>query len=138
MPCGARWSIEYLRGLRERHNQKHKKSSFTVAKGDVVIISIRRSEIEGNGLSVVVEELYKGTRRRRTSSEAACWKDLLRTGQLNQLYPLKLSCYRSVIETIRTTNPDARDFRPTRDAAVAAREEFKKLWTISDKSRGSC
>ena len=33
-----RWTREYLRGLRERHNLKHKESPCKVEKGDVVII----------------------------------------------------------------------------------------------------
>ena len=33
-----RWSKEYVRGLREQHNQQHRKTTFTVEKGDVVII----------------------------------------------------------------------------------------------------
>ena len=54
-----RWSNEYLRGLRERHNQKHKKSSFTVAKGDVVIIQSDERN-RGKWPLCVVKELYKG------------------------------------------------------------------------------
>lgn len=51
--------MEYLRGLRERHNQNHKKTLFTVKKGDVVIIkSDERSR--GKWPLGVVEELYKG------------------------------------------------------------------------------
>ena len=54
-----RWSTEYLRGLRERHNQNRKKTSFTVKKGDVVIIqSDERSR--GKWPLGVVDELYKG------------------------------------------------------------------------------
>jgi hypothetical protein len=57
-----RWSTEYLRGLRERHNRTHKKTSFKVEKGDVVIIqSDERSR--GKGPLGIVEELYKGRDR---------------------------------------------------------------------------
>ena len=50
---------EYLRGLRERHNQKTKSISYTVAQGDVVIIqSDERSR--GKWPLGVVEKLYKG------------------------------------------------------------------------------
>ena len=53
-----RWTTEYLCGLRERHNQKTKRISFTVAEGDVVIIqSDERSK--GKWPLGVVEELYK-------------------------------------------------------------------------------
>jgi hypothetical protein len=67
-----RWSTEYLRGLRERHNQNHKKTSFTVKKGDVVIIqSDERSR--GKWPLGVVDELYKG---RGSSVNSFCGSNL--------------------------------------------------------------
>ena len=43
----GRWSSEYLRGLREQHNLKHKGSKVALAKGDVVII---KGEEKNRGL----------------------------------------------------------------------------------------
>ncbi|XP_046847100.1 uncharacterized protein LOC124440717 [Xenia sp. Carnegie-2017] len=53
-----RWSNEYLRGLRERHNQQHKQTTFTMKKGDVVII--RSDERSRKWPLGIVEELYNG------------------------------------------------------------------------------
>ena len=120
-----RWSNEYLRGLRERHNQKHKKSSFTVAKGDVVIIqSDERNRWKWP--VGVVEELYKGRDGVVRAVKLCAGKTFLERA-VNQLYPLELSCDRSESRPSVPLNPDARDFRPTRDAAVAARERIQEI-----------
>ncbi len=46
---------------------------------------------------------------------------------VNQLYPLELSCDRSESRPSVQLNPDARDFRPIRDAVVAARERIQEI-----------
>ncbi|CAB4045124.1 Hypothetical predicted protein, partial [Paramuricea clavata] len=77
-----RWTHEYLRGLRERHNLKHSRSSGTVEKGEVVII--KGDEKDSNQWKLgIVEKVLPG-------------KDgIVRAGR-NQLerhlYPLELSC----------------------------------------------
>ena len=118
-----RWSNEYLRGLRERHNQKHKNTSFTVAIGDVVII---QSEERNRGkwpLGVVEKKGRDGVVRAVK----------LRAGQsfleraVNQLYPLELSCDRDDLKPSAKLNPAAPTFRPTRDAAIAARERIQEI-----------
>ena len=120
-----RWSNEYLRGLRERHNQKHKNTSFSVAIGDVVIIQSEERN-RGKWPLGVVKELYKGR-------DGVVRAVKLRAGQgfleraVNQLYPLELSCDRDDPKPSETLNPAAPAFRPTRDAAAAARERIKEI-----------
>ena len=54
-----RWTNEYLRGLRERHNLKHRRSSGTVEKGEVVII--KGDEKDRNQWKLgIVEEVLPG------------------------------------------------------------------------------
>ena len=103
-----RWSNEYLRGLRERHNQKHKKSSFTVANGDVVIIQSDERN-RGKWPLGVVEELYKGRDGVVRAVKLRAGKTFLERA-VNQLYPLELSCDRSESRPSVQLNPDARDF----------------------------
>ena len=120
-----RWSNEYLRGLRERHNQKHKSTSFSVAIGDVVIIQSDERN-RGKWPLGVVKELYKGR-------DGVVRAVKLRAGQgfleraVNQLYPLELSCDRDNPKPSETLNSAAPAFRPTRDAAAAARERIKEI-----------
>ena len=117
-----RWLNEYLRSLRERHNLKHKNTSFAVEIGDVVII---QSEERNRGkwpLGVVEEKGRDGVVRAVK----------LRAGQsleraVNQLYPLELSCDRDDPKPSAKLNPAAPTLRPTRDAAVAPRETIQEI-----------
>ena len=119
-----RWSSEYVRGLRERHNQKHKKSAFTVKKGDVVIIqSDERSR--GKWPLGIVEELYKGRDGIVRAVKLRAGKTYLER-PINHLYPLELSCDRTAPVQV-SLDPDAPSFRPRRDAAVAAQHRIQEV-----------
>ena len=74
----------------------------------------------------VVEELYKGRDGVVRAVKLRAGKTFLERA-VNQLYPLELSCDRSESRPSVQLNPDARDFRPTRDAAVAARERIQEI-----------
>ena len=86
-----RWSTEYLRGLPERHNQNHKKTSFTVKKGDVVIIQ-SDEQSRGKWHLGVVDELYKGRDGVVRAVKLPAGKTYLERA-VNHLYPLELSGY---------------------------------------------
>ena len=88
-----RWSSEYVRGLRVRHNQNHKKSTFTVKKGDFVII---QSDERNRGKCPlgIVEELFKGRDGIVRVVKLRAGKTYLERS-INHLYPLELSCDRS-------------------------------------------
>ena len=113
-----------MRGLRERHNQKHKKSTFTVKKGDVVIIkSHERSR--GKWPLCIVEELYKGRDGIVRAVKLRAGKTYLER-PMNHLYPLELSCDRTAPIQV-SLDPDAPSFRPRRDAAVAAQHRIQEV-----------
>ena len=85
-----RWTNEYLRGLRERHNLKHRRSSGTVEKGEVVII--KGDEKDRNQWKLgIVEEVLPG-------KDGVVRAVRLRAGRnqlerpIQHLYPLELSC----------------------------------------------
>ena len=119
-----RWSSEYVRGLRERHNRKHKKSTFTVKKGDVVIIqSDERSR--GKWPRGIVEELYKGRDGTVRAVKLRAGKTYLER-PMNHLYPLELSWDRTAPVQV-SLDPDASSFRPRRDAAVAAQHRIQDV-----------
>ena len=44
----ARWTSEYLKALRERHNLKHRSHEIQISKGDVVLI---KDEVENRNSS---------------------------------------------------------------------------------------
>ena len=54
-----RWTKEYLRALRERHNLKHDTKPFSLAVGDVVIIYSEERN-RGKWPLGIVQELYPG------------------------------------------------------------------------------
>ena len=116
----GRWSIEYLKSLRERHNLKHnKKRQLSLSRGDIVII---KGEEKNRGhwkLGIAVELI--------TGRDGVVRGVKLRAGKsylerpTQHLYPLELSCDMTGGAPIRNLDPKAPVFRPTRDAAVAAK-----------------
>ena len=113
-----RWSTEYRRGLRERHNMKHNQRQLSSSKGDVVIIKGEERTC-GQWKLGIVEELFPGRDGVVRSVRLRAGKSYLER-PIQHLYPLELSCDRTADVPNRTLNPQAPVFRSTRDAAVAA------------------
>ena len=87
------WSSEYLRGLREQHNLKHKGSKVALAKGNVVII---KGEEKNRGLWKlgIVEELITGRDGVVRGAKLRARRSYLER-PVQQLYPMELSCDRT-------------------------------------------
>ena len=117
--------MEYLRGLRERHNLKHGGPPPTLAKGDVVII---QSDEWNRGKWPLgnVEELHTGRDGVIRAAKLRAGKTFLERA-VNHLYPLELSCDRANPNNPEPLNPNATVFRPLRDAAVAARQRLRYI-----------
>ena len=115
-----RWTKEYLRGLRERQNLKHKISSRSVEVGDVVIIRDENKDRHKWRLGIVEELIAGRDGIVRAVRLRAGKKHLERAVQ--QLYPLELSCdmLKDSAAPSSMLNPEAKTFRSRRDAAVAA------------------
>ena len=117
----SRWSGEYLKLLRERHNLKHKTKDMAVQPGDVVLIQGPERN-RGKWNVGIVTKLIKG----RDGVVRAIW---LRAGKscleraVQHLYPMELSCDQQREEQkeaggVSTLNASAREFRPIRNAAI--------------------
>ena len=85
-----RWWKEYLRGLRGRHNLKHKTRDQDLKQGDVVII--KGDDRNRNKWKLgVVDQMIKG-------KDDVVWAVRLRAGKsflerpIQHLFPLELSC----------------------------------------------
>ena len=113
-----RWSTEYLRGLRERHNMKHNQRQQSLSKGDVVMIKGEEKN-RGHWKLGIVEELFPGRDGVVRSVRLRAGKSFLER-PIQHLYPLELSCDRTAVVLNRSLNPKAPVFRSKRDAAVAA------------------
>ena len=121
-----RWTNEYLKGLRERHNLKyHNKKSF-LKLGDVVII--QSDERNRNKWKLgIVESLIPGRDGIVRVARVRSGKNTLERA-VQQLYPLELSC--DIIHpkgNKRELNPTVEEFRPRRDAAAAARARVQDI-----------
>ena len=118
----ARWSSEYLRGLRERHNLKHKTKEHVLKQGDVVVIRGDAYDRNRNKWKLgVVDEMIKG-------KDDVVWAVRLRAGKsflerpIQHLYPLELSCD---LKAKNQLDVQAKEFKPKRMAAEAARENIR-------------
>lgn len=114
---------EYLRWLRERHNQQHGNKSSAPTVGEVVII---KSDEKNRGkwkIGIVgkvirgIDGVVRGAKiRTGTSVERA----------VQHLFPLELSCDKTEQAIPAKLNTRAPEFqpRPKRQAAVEAREQI--------------
>ena len=126
-----RWSTEYLRALREKHNLKHHGKPSTLSVGEVVIIASDERN-RGKWTLGIVEELFPGRDGIiRTAKVKTANGHLERA--VNHLYPLELSCDQSSNQ--QTLDPLAPVFRPVRDAAVAARSRIQEVTEIESEEQ---
>ena len=125
-----RWTREYMRALRERHDLKYKKEKKTPSLGEVVLIK-NDSRNRGKWNIGVITKLFKGRhgvvhgarmRSRKTTIDRP----------IQNFYPLELSTRPTSSEDDseeqKSLNPDAREFRPKRAAAELAKERTK-IWS---------
>ena len=118
-----RWKNEYVRGLRERHIML-KGKPFVLSVGDVVIIKSDERN-RGEWPLGIVETLCEGKDGVVRAVRLRAGKSFMER-PVQHLYPLELSCDIGNSQETKTTaetelNPEATEFRPRRDAAVAAR-----------------
>ena len=119
-----RWSSEYLRGLRERHNLKHHGKSTSLKIGDVVII---KSEDKNRGKWPlgIIQELYPGRDGIIRAVRLRAGKSYLER-PIQHLYPLELACDMGPPEPA-DLNTEAAEFRPKRKAALKATKKIQEI-----------
>ena len=126
-----RWSTEYLRALREKHNLKHHGKQSTLLVGEVVIIASDERN-RGKWTLGIVEELFPGRDGVIRAAKVKTSNGHLERA-VNHLYPLELSCDQSSNQ--QNLNPTAPIFRPVRDAAVAARSRIEEVTGIESQEQ---
>eukprot|EP00794_Sanderia_malayensis_P000965 gene965-biopygen216 len=132
-----RWSNEYVKALREKHNLMHHSKDNQISVGDVVLIK-GEAKNRGQWRIGVVESLIQGkdgiVRAARLRSKNA---RIERAVQM--LYSLELNCDMDSQGTKVKGNEGARlraeakEFRPKRKAATIAEETIKE--TLRDEER---
>ncbi|PFX23509.1 Retrovirus-related Pol polyprotein [Stylophora pistillata] len=128
----SRWTREYLHGLRERHRLKHKGDVTYPSRGEVVIIKSEEKNRAQWKLGVV-EDLITGRDGVIRGAKLKSGKVHLEH-PIQHLYPLELSCDKSVQTPPATLNADTPVYRPRRDAAAAAR--LSKVFSVLEATSG--
>jgi hypothetical protein len=103
----SRWSAEYLRSLRERHNMKNQTKEMNTKPGDVVLIKGDERN-RGKWKIGVIDTLIKGRDGIVRAVRLRAGKSYLER-TIQQLYPLELSCDRKKQRSLTTTNSDQGD-----------------------------
>ena len=119
-----RWSTEYLRSLRERHHHKLGKTDPPKV-GDVVLVKSDDKK-RGKWPIGIVEELIVGKDKVVRGARLRSGKSYIERA-IQHLYPLELSYVREPRPDETGLNPEARPFRPRRDAAVAAQHRIQEI-----------
>ena len=126
----SRWTGEYVRSLRERHNLKHKCKEMSRQPGDAVLI---QSTERNRGIwnVSIVDKLITGRDVVVRAVRLRAGKSYLEQA-IQHLYPMELSCDQQLEEQAGgraavQLNPGAREFRPTRRAAVVSAENIRRI-----------
>ena len=104
----SRWTTEYLKAIRERHNLNRRTGEATVHLGDGVLIKWEERN-RRRWKSGIVEELIQGRDGVVRGSRLRDGKSYLER-PVQHLYPLELSCDRPVEERRVTLSAQAPKF----------------------------
>ena len=114
-----------MNSLRERHNLKHKTKEMTVQPGNVVLIQGSEQNRGKWNIGIVGRDEVVLAIRLRAGR-------LYLEHAIQHLYPMELSCDQRQEEheeggRMSHLNPSAREFRPTRRAAIAAADKIRRI-----------
>eukprot|EP00112_Aurelia_sp_Birch-Aquarium-sp1_P013008 Seg2741.1 transcript_id=Seg2741.1/GoldUCD/mRNA.D3Y31 product="hypothetical protein" protein_id=Seg2741.1/GoldUCD/D3Y31 len=119
----SRWTGEYVKALRERHNLKHDSKTPSLKEGDVVLIKGEERN-RGKWSIGIITNLITGRDGVVRAAKLRAGKSYLERA-VQQLYPLELSCDVTKQRVQDQLNPEARAFRPRRRAAADAAETMR-------------
>ena len=117
----SRWSSDYLKALRERHNMKNGTKEMQLKIGDVVLIKGDERN-KGKWKIGVIEKLIEDRDGIVRAVRLRAGKSYLER-TIQHLYPMELSCDRKKPE--KNLDPTAREFIPRRHAAAIANENIR-------------
>ena len=121
----TRWTEEYIRSLRERHNLNHQKGSPLINTGDVVLIQGDERN-RGKWNLGIVAKLIKGRDGVIRAARLRAGKSFLERA-IQQLCPMELSCDSYQESQVSVLDPTVREFQPRRAAAAAAALRIKDI-----------
>ena len=131
----SRWTTEYLKALRERHNLNRKTGEKAVKPGDVILNKGEEGN-RGRWRFGIVEQSIQGRDGVVRGAQLRAGKSYLEQ-PVQHLYALKLFLDRPVEERGVTLSAQAAEFQPRRAAAdtrqriaAIAQEESQEDWTF--------
>ena len=124
-----RWTTEYSRSLRERHNQLKGTETVKLDSGDIVIIKSEENN-RGKWQLGVVDTLHIGLDGIMRAVRLRAGRSFLERLP-TYLYPLEISCDQKERKK-DILDPNAVPYRPKRDAAVAARQRIQEEANTND------
>jgi len=125
------WTSEYLRALRERHRLKHSNGENILAVGDVVIVKSAERNRNCWPLGIIKALIVGRDQVVRGAKLRVGKNDIERAVQ--HLYPLELSCDKTVPANPIPLNPSAPTFRSRRDAVAAANLRIQDVAHFEDE-----
>ncbi len=128
----SRWTAEYVKSLRERHNLKHQKKRLSLKVGDVVLIQNEQRNRGKWNIGVVVK-LIKGRDGEIRAARLRAGKAYIERA-IQQLCPMELSCdvEEKQQDHTKVLDPKAKEFLPKRTAAGAAKERIREILSNED------
>jgi hypothetical protein len=127
----TRWTNEYLRGLRERHDLTHNEKPNTISEGDVMLIRGDQKNRAKWKIGIVTELI--------TGKDGVVRGATLRAGRdtyeraVQHLYPMELHCDRDPPTKATALNPNVPNFRPRREAARKSAERTKAVFEMENR-----
>ena len=124
-----RWSREYCKALRERHNIIHQTKEMNI-KAEVVLVKSEERN-QGKWKLGVVDTPIEGR-------DGVVRAVRLRSGKsfierpIQHLYSLELACDVSTQREAIPLNVEAKELRPSRRAAVSARRQMRAIASTED------
>ena len=127
-----RWSSEYLRFFRERHNLKHLGKPFSLAVGDVVILK-REEKNRGKWPLGIVEKMYPGKDGVARAVKLQSGRNVLER-PVQHVCPLEFSSDSAVHAQGGELNANAPAFRPRRQAFLRPEERIRGIVEAEENS----
>eukprot|EP00112_Aurelia_sp_Birch-Aquarium-sp1_P019404 Seg4793.1 transcript_id=Seg4793.1/GoldUCD/mRNA.D3Y31 product="hypothetical protein" protein_id=Seg4793.1/GoldUCD/D3Y31 len=127
----SRWTGEYVKALRERHNLKHDSKIPSLKEGNVVLIKGEERN-RGKWSIGIITNFITGRDGVMRAAKLRAGKSYLEKA-VQQLYPLQLSCDVTKLRVQDQLNPEARAFRLRRRAAADAAEKLRIIAAEEDE-----
>ena len=132
------WTGKYLKSLGESNNLKHKTKEMTVQPGDVVLIQGSKRNRGKWNIGIVVK-LIKGRDGVVRAIRLRAWRSYLERA-IQHLYPMELSGDQPREEheegRMSHLNLSAREFHPTRRAAIATADKIRRIAQVEANDTG--